>query len=315
MAHVYTSTSNPTTSAARVEQWDALSLTLEASQDDVQFCAVAGDQVWAVGVNTKLGNLYALDIADVSSTLVTRSILSSLYQVRSSNGRIYTTCQTGNAATDRVDRINPSDGTSLWTTTGGMGVSPALMVDDGTYVYVAKTGQSPFSVSRLDISTGTIVSTLSLTAGRPADMIVVGGDLFVSYSDNSYLDQIDLASFTVSNTYSVAPVIVGLSTDGTDIFYSEGALFANGFLNRWDVSAGAEAESLGTSSLIYDQTVYAATRLYGLSSGTSASTLSSFRTGPLRLGTATATPAYRNVVDIDLYGTIATGWYIGTIAY
>lgn len=313
MGHVYTSTFNSTGSAARVEQWNALSLTVEAYQDDVQFCAVVGDRVWTVGVNAKAGNLYALDVADVGSTLVTRSVLSSLSQVRASNGRIYTSCQTGNAATDRVDRIDPADGTSVWTTTGGMGVSPALMVDDGTYVYVAKTGQSPFSVSRLDIGTGTVVSALSLTTGRPTDMIVVGGDLFVSYAVDSYLDRIDLASFTVANTYSVNAEIRDLSTDGTDIFYSEGLFFANGFLNRWDVAAGAEAESLSTSSLRYDQTAYSATWLYGLSSGTTTSTLTSFRTGPIRTTGTSATPAHVNTVDIDVHGVVASGWGVNTI--
>ncbi len=312
--YVYCSVGASLINSAKVEQRNGDDLSLVRTESDLRFAQVANGKVWCVGINGNANTLFALNADDISQTVHTTAI-TTLWRVRCSNDRVYTSVQSGNANNDKVSRIDPDDGTILWTTTGGMGLSPDEMVDDADYVYVASIGTSPFRVSKLRISDGVVDDFLTLSIGRPTGMALIGDELFVAADVTPRLERIDTITMSSVATYTLTNPPEDVITDGTDLFFGSG----NNLL-RWSPSSGSTAEQIATT-YNHAALTYLDGDLYSVGTGTvtNVGEMTYATTSPLTQVT-TAAPVGRLGFDVAAWSqavppTPTAGWVVGSVGW
>ena len=255
MAGVYVSTY--TTSgpfAFNLRQYEPVTMTLQGSVADRAYAVVVDGRVWCLGTGTDAGYIYELDRDDITTQLQSVNVSSAGY-LSSANGRLYLSEASGSTSNDRVDRLDPTDGSVIWTVSGTIcGPNPTHVSDDGTYAYVVNADGTARTVTKLDLSDGSFVDDVQLS-GEPTQVVVINNTVFAA-RPNAF-DAIDAATMTVSNSYSYSGLNYGIATDGTDLF-----LTGNNVVSRFDVASSTIAEnrtvlvSMAGIGIAFDQRLY-----------------------------------------------------------
>jgi hypothetical protein len=307
VAGVYVASFTPSGSFPyRLERFDPQTLTLLDYIDDMASPAIAAGNLWAIGTGANAGNLYRLDRDDVSNVLNTINV-GSVSRLSGTNERLYLTELSGSTANDRVERLNPTDGSSLWNVSGTVaGPNPTIVVDDGTYAYVINAEFSARSVTKLDASDGSFVDDVQL-ANEPFDMTLVGSDLYVIRGTPTAMDRIATSTMTV--TQGVATGSYG----GTDVFLSLGGI---GFSSALRFSVGTQS-IVETVSLSANQAGLSAaleTDFYTTGFASSAGRLTRFTIGPLTESNGANLFGSAQQVAV-LYRNPGAGWVVGSVGW
>ena len=313
--YVYASAATESVNSYIIEQRDGSDLSLIRTRANAVWCGIADDQLWTLERDGALRNLLALDPADISQANLNVSVNAATTRVKTTNDRIYLIRQTGVASNDVLQRIDPGDGSVIWTRTGGMGTSPDHAIDDGTHVYVAALN-SPYPLTKIDADTGTIVSSVNLTIGRPTDLAALNGSVFASSAVPSRLQKVTTSSMTIASTYSfTGSGIDAISSYSDDIFYGRGNVFY-----RFDVASGTEVETLSTT-YGHQSLVTLDDEFYTGGDGGSATTGELTRIGAVPL---TQLDAVNNVAARNSYGVAAwsqaapaglSGIFVGAVVF
>jgi hypothetical protein len=309
--YVYTSTLDSSSPANwTVTQLDS-SLAVQGTQTDVAYCAVANDKVWSVGRNTNLGYLYSFDVDDITTTIDTTLITASAFMlVRATNDRLYVAIQGATQAASSISRIDPADGSILWTTTGTyVGSTPNYMTDDGQHVYSVGVLSGVVSLIKLDIDTGIYITSAAANAAI-SDLRAFDGDLYAMTTSGDLLTY-ETTSLTNTATVSISASAREVTDDGTDLLigYSSG-------IRRYDTSSASIVETASISGTpLY--LAHSSGVLYGLSANTPSSFVRQYSTSPIADITGQTSITGTTGIDIDVYGLPVgiTGWFVGTIAY
>ncbi len=312
MAGVYVASFTPSGSFPyRLERFDPQTLTLLDYIDDMASPAIAAGNLWAIGTGANAGNLYRLDRDDVSNVLNTINV-GSVSRLSGTNERLYLTELSGSTANDRVERLNPTDGSSLWNVSGTVaGPNPTIVVDDGTYAYVINAEFSARSVTKLDALDGSFVDDVQL-ANEPFDMTLVGSDLYVIRGSPTAMDRIATSTMTVTQGVATGS-FGGIGTDGTDVFLSVGGIGSSS-AQRFSVGTQSIVE---TVSLLANQAGLSAalnTDFYTTGYASSAGKLTRFTIGPLTESNGANLFGYPQQVAV-LYRNPGAGWVVGSVGW
>ncbi len=305
--YVYRSAYTISPAAFVVEQRAGDDLSLMQTITNAAYCGIADSRLWTS--STVTSDVMARSLDDVSIIELTAARTGEL---RVDNDHLYFVVRTGSATNDKLVRHDTSDGSVLWTVTGSVGLSPDSVADDGTHVYVAAVG-SPFRLTKIDISSGSVIGSVDL-GNQPTDLQVVNGDLFVSFDVAPQLRQVDTSSMTVTNTYTFTGAgIQALTTNGTDLIYGRGTN-----LYRFSISTGTVAETLSNTSFAHQKIVHTADSIYSASAGTTVGRLSKFSISPLVQDVALGDLTNPQLLDISAWDGIplgAAGWVVGSVGW
>ena len=295
----------------RLERFDPQTLTLLDYIDDMASPAIAAGNLWAIGTAGNAGNLYRLDRDDVSNVLDTVNV-GSASGLSGTNDRLYLTEFSGSTANDRVERLNPTDGSSLWNVSGIVaGPKPTVVVDDGTHAYVINAEFSARSVTKLNATDGSFVDDVQLFA-EPFDMTLVGSDIYVIRGTTTVMDRI--ATSTMSVTQGVATgAFGGVVTDGIDVFISLAGI-GNSAALRFSVTTQSTVETVSLLANAAGLRAAFDTDFYttGYASGTGRVTR--LTAGPLTLANGANLFGYPQQVAA-LYRNPGAGWVVGAVGW
>jgi hypothetical protein len=312
VAGVYVSTY--TTSgpfAFNLRQYEPVTMTLQGSVADRAYAVVVDGRVWCLGTGTDAGYIYELDRDDITTQLQSVNVSSAGY-LSSANGRLYLSEASGSTSNDRVDRLDPTDGSVIWTVSGTIcGPNPTHVSDDGTYVYVVNADGTARTVTKLDLSDGSFVDDVQLS-GEPTQVVVIGGTVFAARA-NAF-DAIDTATMTVSSSYSASGLGYGIATDGVDLFLSRTGV-GNSFGSRFDVASSTIAETVtlldsqAGIGCAFDQ------RLYTTGAGVGGvQSVVEYDIGPITELTSASVSGYPFLVSA-LYRNPGAGWVVGSVGW
>ena len=160
------------------------------------------------GITTDGTNLF---VADTLNNTIRKIVIAT--------GMITTIA--GSAGTGSATGAGSADGTGTAARFNG----PLGIANDGTYLYVADTGNN--SVRRIGISTGIVETmTLAVTLNQPEGIATDGRNLYVSESGLQVIRKIDISTGSTGSTVPLATTVLagtpGLtgnsdSTDGTGV--------------------------------------------------------------------------------------------------
>ena len=312
MAGVYVSTY--TTSgpfAFNLRQYEPVTMTLQGSVADRAYAVVVDGRVWCLGTGTDAGYIYELDRDDITTQLQSVNVSSAGY-LSSANGRLYLSEASGSTSNDRVDRLDPTDGSVIWTVSGTIcGPNPTHVSDDGTYAYVVNADGTARTVTKLDLSDGSFVDDVQLS-GEPTQVVVIGGTVFAARA-NAF-DAIDTATMTVSSSYSASGLGYGIATDGVDLFLSRAGV-GNSLVSRFDVTSSTIAE---TVTLLASQAGIGCAfdqRLYTTGAGIGGvQSVVEYDIGPITALTTASVSGYPFLVSA-LYRNPGAGWVVGSVGW
>ena len=312
MAGVYVSTY--TTSgpfAFNLRQYEPVTMTLQGSVADRAYAVVVDGRVWCLGTGTDAGYIYELDRDDITTQLQSVNVSSATY-LSSANGRLYLSEASGSTSNDRLDRLDPTDGSVIWTVSGTIcGPNPTHVSDDGTYAYVVNADGTARTVTKLDLSDGSFVDDVQLS-GEPTQVVVIGGTVFAARA-NAF-DAIDTATMTVSSSYSASGLGYGIATDGVDLFLSRAGV-GNSLVSRFDVTSSTIAE---TVTLLASQAGIGCAfdqRLYTTGAGIGGvQSVVEYDIGPITALTTASVSGYPFLVTA-LYRNPGAGWVVGSVGW
>lgn len=312
MAGVYVSTY--TTSgpfAFNLRQYEPVTMTLQGSVADRAYAVVVDGRVWCLGTGTDAGYIYELDRDDITTQLQSVNVSSAGY-LSSANNRLYLSEASGSTSNDRVDRLDPTDGSVIWTVSGTIcGPNPTHVSDDGTYAYVVNADGTARTITKLDLSDGSFVDDVQLS-GEPTQVVVIGGTVFAARA-NAF-DAIDTATMTVSSSYSASGLGYGIATDGIDLFLSRAGV-GNSLVSRFDVASSTIAE---TVTLLASQAGIGCAfdqRLYTTGAGVGGvQSVVEYDIGPITALTSASVSGYPFLVSA-LYRNPGAGWVVGSVGW
>jgi len=286
-------------------------MTLQGSVADRAYAVVVDGRVWCLGTGTDAGYIYELDRDDITTQLQSVNVSSAGY-LSSANGRLYLSEASGSTSNDRVDRLDPTDGSVIWTVSGTIcGPNPTHVSDDGTYAYVVNADGTARTVTKLDLSDGSFVDDVQLS-GEPTQVVVIGGTVFAARA-NAF-DAIDTATMTVSSSYSASGLGYGIATDGVDLFLSRAGV-GNSLVSRFDVTSSTIAE---TVTLLASQAGIGCAfdqRLYTTGAGIGGvQSVVEYDIGPITALTTASVSGYPFLVSA-LYRNPGAGWVVGSVGW
>jgi len=286
-------------------------MTLQGSVADRAYAVVVDGRVWCLGTGTDAGYIYELDRDDITTQLQSVNVSSAGY-LSSANGRLYLSEASGSTSNDRVDRLDPTDGSVIWTVSGTIcGPNPTHVSDDGTYAYVVNADGTARTVTKLDLSDGSFVDDVQLS-GEPTQVVVIGGTVFAARA-NAF-DAIDTATMTVSSSYSASGLGYGIATDGVDLFLSRAGV-GNSLVSRFDVTSSTIAE---TVTLLASQAGIGCAfdqRLYTTGAGIGGvQSVVEYDIGPITALTTASVSGYPFLVTA-LYRNPGAGWVVGSVGW
>lgn len=311
MAGVYVASFTPSGSFPfRLERFDPLTLTLLDYEDDRASPALADGNLWAQGTAGDSGNIYRLDRDDVSNSLATVN-LGSVGLLTGTNDRLYLTEASGATSNDRTDRLDPDDGSVIWTVNGTVcGPNPTRVVDDGTYAYVVNAEFTARSVTKLNAADGSFVDDVQLST-EPGDLALVGTDLYVLRTFTA-VDRIDTASMTVTTAGAATGSFGGIATDGTDVFLSRSGI-SNAAGVRFDVASQTIAETETVPDNQAGLTAYLDVDFYTTGFSGSTGAVARFSRGPLTSEATTTLFGYPQAIAVMYANPVTSGWGVNVI--
>jgi len=99
-----------------------------------------------------------------------------------------------------------------------VGTNPSVAISNGTYVWVTNGGSN--TVSKIQISTGTVVATIAVGTG-PAGISIDTNYIWVANLDNgsgNTVTKINISTDAVISTITVGTGPIGISSDGTYVW-------------------------------------------------------------------------------------------------
>jgi len=310
VAGVYVASYTPSGSFPfRLERFDPLTLTLQEYIDDMASPAIAAANLWAAGTAGNAGNIYRLNRDDVSDVLATVNV-GSVSLLNGTNDRLYLTELTGNTSSDRTDRLDPDDGSVVWSVSGTVcGPNPTKVIDDGTHAYVVNAEGTARTITKLDASDGSFVDDVQLL-GEPFDMTLVGTDLYVLRGTTA-MDRIDTSTMTATSGVLTA-ALGGIATDQTDVFLSQGGIGFSGAL-RYDVGSQTTAEGLSLSAGQAGAVAALDVEFYATGYSGTTGSVTRLSLSPLTFEDTTTLFGYPQVIAVLYANPVTSGWGVNTI--
>jgi hypothetical protein len=300
----------------RLERFDPNTLSLLDYIDQRASPALAEKNLWAQGTAGDLGKIYRLDPNDVTNSLATVSIggANSVSRLHGTNDRLYLTELSGATSNDRTDRLDPNDGSVIWSVNGTVcGPNPSRVVDDGTYAYVVNAEFTARSVTKLDAADGSFVDDVQL-GNEPFDLALVGTDLYVLRGAPNAMDRIDTATMTVTTAGVVTGSFGGIATDDVDVFLSRGGV-SNEAGVRFDVDSQTIVETATVGSGQAGLNAYLDVDFYTTGYSGSTGNVTRFSRGPLASQATTTLFGYPQAIAVMYANPGLSGIFVGAVVF
>ncbi len=300
MAGVYVASVDLTGSQPfRLERFDPLTLTLLDYIDARASPALAAGNLWAQGTGGDLGKIYQLDLDDVTNTLATVNVggPSSVSRLHGTNDRLYLTELLGATSNDRTDRLDPDDGSVIWSVNGTVcGPNPSRVVDDGTYAYVVNAEFNARSVTKLNAADGSFVDDVQLNS-EPSDLTLVGTDLYVLRSGGA-MDRVNSTTMTVTTAGVATGQFGGIATDDVDVFLSRAVSVDQDAAARFDVGTQSVLETATVSAGQANLNAFLDVDFYTTGYSGSTGNVTRFSRGPLASEATTTLFGYPQAIAV-----------------
>jgi uncharacterized repeat protein (TIGR02543 family) len=179
-----------------------------------------GSYVWAT---TEAGNeVFKID-ASTGTVVATITGIDYPVGITSDGANVWVASYGSGAGDTTVTEINAASAAIENTITVGLG--PYSIFSDGTHVWVANRGNtvSPGNtISVIDASTGLVTNTITV-GNQPSSVVSDGTDLWVANHGDDTLSEINIATQTVINTFSLPSGggIYSITATGTHVWVSE----------------------------------------------------------------------------------------------